>query len=429
MIKIYKNESANAIFFEDANGVQFINSLQATSDGVTCSVTDIAKNAMLVAEAPSSDFVDEDDNSWGADGTEVCNNLNAIFQDSGTATGNPPEITSSLTATIVQGQTLNYELTANYGVGYEWDLSAVNGITTVEGHHRKLVGGSGLVSGTYNIPVKAINYNGEDSETLVLTVSTPPFANTKSVNFNNNDYLGANAGILDNVLGRDADDPWAGDAWTVSLFFKPGTASNASQTIFYFGNQDVANQGYIQLKYNGQSSSRRIELRYGSNNNRLNLITPNNSLTQGQWSHVIVSYDGGTTGANSGSVSQYYSRFKIFIDGVQQTTTNSNSNYGYTGSVVGQNLRVGRWNNGQSLRNNCRVDELAVWDSDQSSNASSIYNSGVPLDLSTLTNEPLHWWRMGDGDSYPYIFDVGTEANCIFQMLNMTSADIVSDTP
>ena len=187
MIKIYKNESANAIFFEDANGVQFINSLQATSDGVTCSVTDIAKNAMLVAEAPSSDFVDEDDNSWGADGTEVCNNLNAIFQDSGTATGNPPEITSSLTATIVQGQTLNYELTANYGVGYEWDLSAVNGITTVEGHHRKLVGGSGLVSGTYNIPVKAINYNGEDSETLVLTVSTPPFANTKSVNFNNND--------------------------------------------------------------------------------------------------------------------------------------------------------------------------------------------------------------------------------------------------
>ena len=280
MIKIYKNESANAIFFEDANGVQFINSLQATSDGVTCSVTDIAKNAMLVAEAPSSDFVDEDDNSWGADGTEVCNNLNAIFQDSGTATGNPPEITSSLTATIVQGQTLNYELTANYGVGYEWDLSAVNGITTVEGHHRKLVGGSGLVSGTYNIPVKAINYNGEDSETLVLTVSTPPFANTKSVNFNNNDYLGANAGILDNVLGRDADDPWAGDAWTVSLFFKPGTASNASQTIFYFGNQDVANQGYIQLKYNGQSSSRRIELRYGSNNNRLNLITPNNSLTQ-----------------------------------------------------------------------------------------------------------------------------------------------------
>lgn len=42
-------------------------------------------------------------------------------------------------------------------------------------------------------------------------------------------------------------------------------------------------------------------------------------------------------------------------------------------------------------------DEAAVWDSDQSSNASSIYNSGSPDDLSTYA--PLHWWRMGDSDS------------------------------
>ena len=36
---------------------------------------------------------------------------------------------------------------------------------------------------------------------------------------------------------------------------------------------------------------------------------------------------------------------------------------------------------------------------------------------------------MGDGDTYPYLFDNGTEANCIFTMNNMTSADIVSDVP
>jgi hypothetical protein len=33
------------------------------------------------------------------------------------------------------------------------------------------------------------------------------------------------------------------------------------------------------------------------------------------------------------------------------------------------------------MRNNCRIDELAIWDSDQSSNASDIYNSGVPVDF------------------------------------------------
>jgi len=36
---------------------------------------------------------------------------------------------------------------------------------------------------------------------------------------------------------------------------------------------------------------------------------------------------------------------------------------------------------------------------------------------------------MGDGDTYPFLQDNGSAANCVFQMYNMTSADIVSDTP
>ena len=104
---------------------------------------------------------------------EKINTLNALFQNTGTSSGSIPSITSSLAITLTQGETLNYELTANYGVGYEWDLSNVSGVSTVEGNVRKLIGGSSLEVGTYNIPVKAINYNGEDSETVVLTVSTP----------------------------------------------------------------------------------------------------------------------------------------------------------------------------------------------------------------------------------------------------------------
>ena len=143
----------------------------------------------------------------------------------------------------------------------------------------------------------------------------------------------------------------------------------------------------------------------------------------------MISYNGGTTGVASGSISDYYSRFKIFIDASQNLTINSHQNYGYSGNITGQNLRVGQWNNGQNLRNNTRVDELAIWDSDESSNTLTIYNSGNALDLSTLTTEPKHWWRMGDGDSYPYLLDSGTEANCTFVMTNMTSADIVNDVP
>ena len=185
------------------------------------------------------------------------NELNAIFSNSGTATTELPVITSSLTISSVQGSTINYELTANYGVGYEWDLSSVAGITTVEGNPRKIIGGSGLQTGTYNIPVKAVNYNGQDSETIVLTVSTPPFSNTKSIQFNNSDYLGANAALLDGILGRTGNGSGSGDAWTISVWFKPST-STTGQTLFYFGDNDVTNAGHINVRFIGNNDKLRF---------------------------------------------------------------------------------------------------------------------------------------------------------------------------
>jgi len=428
-IKIYKDASANAIFIEDANGVQFLNSLQANVDNGVCYIKDLAKDIEIVSNSEFDDFVDENNNTYGNNVTEVCNALNAIFQTSGTPSDLVPVITSSLSISLVQGETINYELTADYAVGYEWDFSNVSGVTTVEGNMRKIVGGSSISTGTYNIPVKAINYNGEDSETIVLTVSEPPFANTKSVNFNNGDFLESDSpSSLDGIIGRSGNGSGSSDAWTTSFFFKPGTASNASQTIIYFGAQDVANNGQWQIKYNG--SLKRVELRYGSNNNRLNLVTDSDSLTASQWHHIMVTYDGGTTGASSGDLSDYYSRFKVFIDGSEETTTNSHQNFGYTGSILGSsngNFRVGRWNSGQNLRNNTRVDEIALWDSDQSANISDIYNSGTPHDLSELSTPPTNWWRMGDGDTYPTLQDKEDVAD--FTMTNMTSGDIVSDVP
>ena len=423
MITIYKDSSANAIFIEDANGVQFINSLQATIENGFCSIHDLARGIEIVSDEPFSNFEDENGNSYGANSTEVCDALNAIFSSSGTPTTSIPNITSTLAISLVEGETLNYELTADYGVGYEWDLSNVSGVTTVEGNIRKLVGGSSLATGTYNIPVKAINYNGEDSETVVLTVSTPPFANTKSVQFDNSDYAGANASLLDSVLGRSGNGSGSSDAWTISFWVKP-TNSSSGRVVFYYGSNDTTNGGYIEARL---TSTNKIRLQYGSNNNHIKILAPN-GLSVDTWHQITMTYDGGTTGASSGDINNYYSRFSIYVDGVVQTTNNSNSNYGWSGAISGQNLRIGKLVSGNTL-NGEKIDELAIWDSDQSSNISDIYNSGVPFDLSTLTTEPKHWWRMGDGDTYPYLQDNGSEANCIFQMYNMTSANIVNDVP
>jgi len=426
-IRIYKDVAANSIFIEDANGAQFLNSLQASIVGNKISVSDLAKNFDIVSNADHTEFVDVNYNAYTGTDIEVCNELNSIFQSAGTPTNSVPIITSGLNPTITEGGTLNYELTADYGVGYEWDLSSVSGITTVDGNPRKLIGGTGLAVGSYSIPVKAINYNGEDSRVVTLTVDAAPFQNTKSVNFSNQDYLGANAALLANTLGRTGNGSGSSDAWTVSMWYK-GSSNQQGQVILYFGDNDTANGGYIQLMQINSGGSKLLRLRYGSNNNNLKLQTSLGSITPNSWQHVLISYDGGTTGSSSGSLGSYYSRFKIYIDGVEQTTNNSHQNYGYTGNVDADNFRVGRFVSGNYMRD-CRVDELATWDSDQSGNISDIYNGGSTFDLDTLTNKPNHWWRMGDGDTYPYLQDNGISANCIFQMYNMTSADIVSDVP
>ena len=424
-VKIYRDPDANAVFIENSNGVQFLNTLQATMEDpsdTTVNIVDLSKGIELFSQASHEEFVDKDGNSYGATAVDVCNALNAQFAATGSSTGDAPAITSSTTVNLTQGDTLNYELIATNGVGYEWS-NLPSGVATVDGNVRKLIGGSSLAVGTYNITVKAINYFGEDTETISLVVSAPPYSNTKSVQFISQDYLGANAALLDAELGRSGNGSGSGDAWTIAFWFKGGT-STSGQTIFYYGSNDVTNGGHMEVRFVGGTD--KIRLRYGTGVNYLQLVTPSNSCPANTWKHVVVTYDGGTTGASSTDLSDYYSRFSIYIDGVSQTLSTNHSNYGYTGAISGDNLRVGRFASGNYL-NSAKVDELAIWDSDQSANISDLYNSGTTHDLEQLTTAPNHYWRMGDGDTYPNIQDQTGTAT--FVMYNMTASDIVTDAP
>jgi hypothetical protein len=71
------------------------------------------------------------------------------------------------------------------------------------------------------------------------------------------------------------------------------------------------------------------------------------------------------------------------------------------------------------------VDEVAFWDSDQSLNLNSVYNSGIPNDISSLS--PLLWYRMGDSDVYPTISDNAGSNDATMQ--NMSSSNFVADVP
>jgi len=429
-VTIYKDTSANAIFIEDANGAQFLNSLQATLGSITgtCSITDTARSILLLSEMDHADIVDENGAVYGNNATDVCNALNAIFQSSGTPTTEPPEITSSLTLSSTQGTAINYELTADYGVGYEWDLSNVPGITTVEGNIRKLIGGSSLAAGTYNIPVKAINYNGQDSQTLVLTVSNPPYNNTKSVVFRQNDYCEMTASTSFPLYRANNN---TGNAFMVAFWFKPTSSNNQNQTVASFGGNDLANEGRVLIGYNGNNLNagrRRMRLFYGTNNNNLEFFTPAGSTEAGVWSHWIYYYDGGTTENGSGGINTSYSRFKIYKNGNNQTLTATNDNYGFSGQIPAEFYRLCRLiNAGQYLRTG-NIDEYGVFDYASTSAISDIYNGGIPHDLRLLSTPPVQYLRMGDeNDSYPNLYDY--EGSNDAEMINMTSADIVNDVP
>ena len=433
-IKVFRDDDANAAVLKvdatGAGGRRFNNELRAIGNGDgTCSILNPDKSTDTtdfneVTSVAFSEFVDENGSALGVDEAATCNALNAVLRQTGSTDGSAPVITSATAITVSDGDAVNYTLSATGGVGYEWS-NIPAGLSVQNGNSRKLIGTITGGAGAYTPAMTATNYYGQDTETLTITV-TSSFANTKSLDFVNQDYLGANAALLDAELGRAANGAGSGDAWTIHLWFKGGTQSNNSQTIFYFGDNDVTNAGHLYLRYLGGSDTLRFQ--YGSANNHLRWDGATNLLAAGSWKHVMICYDGGTTGSSSGSINDYYGRFTVYVDGSDVTSggTWSNSNYGYSSGIDADNLRVGRYSGGNYMRD-CLVDEVAVWGSDQSANVASIYNSGTPHDLSALGTAPDHWWRMGDGDTYPNIQDnIGTAH---FVMYNMTAADIVNDVP
>ena len=213
------------------------------------------------------------------------------------------------------------------------------------------------------------------------------------------------------------------------MWFKPSTSTDGTQTLIYYGDTSGDLNGYLRLTFRGSPNSLRFQ--YGNATDYLRFVSANNTFTDNVWSHILITYDGGTTGNVAADISNYESRFKFFVDGTNVTSggTWSDGNNGWTGAINAGYFRIGQADSGGYIRDSAKVDEVALWDSDQSANISDIYYSGNPRDLSDLTQAPKHWWRMGDGDTFPNLTDSGSEANATFVMTNMTSADIVSDVP
>jgi hypothetical protein len=142
--------------------------------------------------------------------------------------------------------------------------------------------------------------------------------------------------------------------------------------------------------------------------------------SNGNWHHLAVTYDGSrsTTGIN-----MYFNGSPLSV-----TSVNNVSPINVQNSVE---FLLGARGLTYSNRLNGSLDEVAVFNTELSaSDITTIYNSGVPNDLSSLS--PVSWWRMGDGDTWGgsswTLTDNGSGGNDATSV-NMEEADRVTDIP
>ena len=263
---------------------------------------------------------------------------------------------------------------------------------------------------------KFISYNGRivsDNLTLKLlgqdVSSGPqcgdtPFTNTKSIEFDGmNDFV--DCGDNDNLsFGNGVtDSPFSISAWikigqTISqgIVTKYGSTSATREWLFYITG------GKLRL------------LLWGNGTN--NIATGTTNLATNTWYHVVCTYDG-----RGGSTA--YNGMTLYINGVAESVTTSGGAYTAM-SNTNQNVEIGKHLTNELLGN---IDETAIFNIELSaSDVTTIYNGGIPNDLCTLN--PLSWWRMGDGDTFPTLTDNGSGGND-GTMTNMSSGNIVEDVP
>ena len=109
-------------------------------------------------------------------------------------------------------------------------------------------------------------------------------------------------------------------------------------------------------------------------------------LTLGNWHHIALTYD------SSSNV------LKGYTNGASPITVNSpNFSGASTNAHSFKRIAIRNANLSTCLPGN--LDEMAVFSTALgATQINSIYNSGVPNDLSSLS--PVHWWRMGEAANH-----------------------------
>lgn len=228
---------------------------------------------------------------------------------------------------------------------------------------------------------------------IIASPTASAFSNADSVSFDGtDDYMDCSATFT---------SLWAG-SFSISLWLKT-PSSFTSGVDNYLGNEHVSGQGNIEFRQRQvTTSTAKIEVYlgnsatgtppYGTYGGATSAVLSTNS-----WYHLVWTADRPSSGATTTT---------LYVDG-SETTLNSIQSFlssiPNAGGTWSNNTLIGARNTSSSgsgsgeLFLEGHLDEIAFFNSVlSSSDVSTIYNSGVPSDISSFS--PVNWWRMGDDD-------------------------------
>ena len=197
---------------------------------------------------------------------------------------------------------------------------------------------------TYTVGGVSSNFN--------LSVIAAPFASTQSFNFDGvDDFMQLSSAI--SITNQ----------FSLSFWIKPDGFGSSSFVL-----TDNPSATFLRL-----SSASLIQFKISGT--LLQFSDSGNNLVDGVWQHLFIYRD------SSNSI-------KILRNGTSFASSINNSN----------TLVISTIANVLSFFFSGSLDEISFFNTDQSANISSIYNSGVPNDISSLN--PVAWYRMGENANY-----------------------------
>ena len=159
--------------------------------------------------------------------------------------------------------------------------------------------------------------------------------------------------------------------FTISAWVKPASFPIPYATIFSSYENSASGRLLFRIKNDGK-----LELSLDSAT-----LTSNTSLSANTWQHVMVTLNG--------------TSLTFYLNG-------SSDGSGTASTPPAQNLTtyIGAWDNSGSPNGyfNGEISNLAIWNTDQSTNKDNIYNNGSPQ--TSYTVAPQNWWKLNADSVY-----------------------------